>query len=196
MADALRLAVDTEDVRLVITTGDNIYAGRKLLGIPIGATGDEDDDWFFTYFQPYRYILNRVPVYPSIGNHDAAESEDCDDRAQVEDNFYICERIVGRGGGRPRVARTGAVLPVPLRLGHRVSSASTRRRKAFFKGHRLFEFPKHWTFVDGVAARDASRHDVAHSVRAPSAVQRRAAAPQHEGDGAASCRCSIAPAWR
>src|SRR5919199_2290429 len=76
VADAMRLAVDTEGVRLVLTTGDNIYAGKKLLGIPIGQTGDEDDDWFFTYFQPYRYVINRVPVYPSIGNHDAAESEE------------------------------------------------------------------------------------------------------------------------
>jgi len=95
VADALRLAVDTEQVRVVLTTGDNIYAGKKLFGIPIGQTGDEDDDWFFTYFQPYRYVINRVPVYPSIGNHDSAESEECDDRAQGEDNFYICGRISG-----------------------------------------------------------------------------------------------------
>jgi len=46
IADALRYAFDTQDVRLVITTGDNIYAGSKLFGLPIGATGDEDDDWF------------------------------------------------------------------------------------------------------------------------------------------------------
>jgi hypothetical protein len=49
--------------------------------------------WFFTYFQPYRYVINRICVYPSIGNHDTAETEDHDDRAQVEDNFYIRERI-------------------------------------------------------------------------------------------------------
>jgi tartrate-resistant acid phosphatase type 5 len=48
IADMLERAVDADDVRLIITTGDNIYAGSKLFGIPIGATGDEDDDWFFT----------------------------------------------------------------------------------------------------------------------------------------------------
>ena len=67
--------------------------GKRLLGLPIGATGDEDDDWFFTYYQPYRYVINRIPVYPSIGNHDADETEERDDRAQVEDNFYLRERI-------------------------------------------------------------------------------------------------------
>jgi hypothetical protein len=131
----------------VLTTGDNIYAGRKLLGIPIGATGDEDDDWFFTYFQPYRYIINRVPVYPSIGNHDAAESEDCDDRAQVEDNFYICERIAGEeASGR---ASHGPGLFYRVRYGAEIEFVCIDTSKeGFFKGHRLFEFPKHWTFVD------------------------------------------------
>ena len=147
VADALRLAVDTEDVRFVLTTGDNIYAGRKLLGIPVGSTGDEDDDWFFTYFQPYRYILNRLPVYPSIGNHDAAESEDCDDRAQVEDNFYICERISGEeASGR---ASHGPGLFYRFRYGADIEFLCIDTSKeGFFKGHRLFEFPKHWTFVD------------------------------------------------
>jgi hypothetical protein len=56
IADALTHAVDTEDVRLVITTGDNIYAGSKLFGVPIGATGDEDDDWFFTC----HFLLARI----------------------------------------------------------------------------------------------------------------------------------------
>ena len=56
-----RGSVDREGVRLLLTTGDNIYAGRSLLGIPLGSTGDEDDDWFFTFFQPYRYLINRIP---------------------------------------------------------------------------------------------------------------------------------------
>src|SRR3954469_20930198 len=147
IADALQRAVAAEGVRLVITTGDNIYAGSKLFGIPIGATGDEDDDWFFTYFQPYRYILNRVPVYPSIGNHDAAESEECDDRAQVEDNFYICERISGEeASGR---ASHGPGLFYRFRYGADIEFLCIDTSKeSFFKGHRLFEFPKHWTFLD------------------------------------------------
>jgi tartrate-resistant acid phosphatase type 5 len=147
IADALWRAVDSEGVRLLLTTGDNIYAGKKLFGIPIGATGDEDDDWFFTYFQPYRYILNRIPVYPSIGNHDAAESEECDDRAQVEDNFYIRERIAGEeAAGR---ASFGPGLFYRVRYGARIEFICIDTSKeSFFKGHRLFEFPKHWEFVD------------------------------------------------
>ena len=91
-----------------------------MLGIPIGGTGDEDDDWFFTYFQPYRYIINRIPVYPSIGNHDADETEERDDRAQVEDNFYLRERILGEEAAGRASFCPGLVLPVPLRIRHRV----------------------------------------------------------------------------
>jgi tartrate-resistant acid phosphatase type 5 len=154
VADALRLAVDTHDVRLVLTTGDNIYAGKKLLGVPIGATGDEDDDWFFTYFQPYRYIVNRVPVYPSIGNHDGAESEECDDRAQVEDNFYICERISGEEGtGR---ASFGPGLFYRVRFGADIEFICIdTSREGFFRGHRLFELPKHWEFLEAAFSERA-----------------------------------------
>jgi tartrate-resistant acid phosphatase type 5 len=153
VADALRRAVDTEDVRLVLTTGDNIYAGKKLFGVPVGATGDEDDDWFFTYFQPYRYVINRVPVYPSIGNHDANESEDCDDRAQVEDNFYLVERTSGQ-----EAAGRGSFTPglfYRVRYGSRVEFICIDTSKeSFFAGHRLFEFPKHWDFVEASLPAD------------------------------------------
>jgi tartrate-resistant acid phosphatase type 5 len=147
VADALRRAVDAEGIRLVLTTGDNIYATKKLLGIPIGSSGDEDDDWFFTYFQPYRYIINRIPVYPSIGNHDAAESEDGDDRAQVEDNFYIGERISGEeAAGR---ASFGPGLFYRVRYGSDIEFICIDTSKeAFFGRQRLFEFPKHRAFVD------------------------------------------------
>ena len=147
VADALRHAVDGEGIRLVLTTGDNIYAGKRLLGIPVGATGAEDDDWFFTYFQPYRYIINRIPVYPSIGNHDAAESEDVDDRAQVEDNFYLGQRIAGEEAvGR---ASFGPGLFYRVRYGSDIEFVCIDTSKeSFFRGHRLFEFPKHWEFVE------------------------------------------------
>ncbi|MCI0489321.1 MAG: metallophosphoesterase [Blastocatellia bacterium] len=83
IAETLRKAVDSRDVRLILTTGDNIYRGSGQ------GSGDEDDDWFFTYFQPYRYIINRVPVFASFGNHDEGESEDMDDRDQLYDNLYV-----------------------------------------------------------------------------------------------------------
>jgi tartrate-resistant acid phosphatase type 5 len=147
VARALQRAVETETVRLVITTGDNIYAGSKFLGIPIGQTGREDDDWFFTYFQPYRYLINRIPVYPSIGNHDANESEDCDDRGQVEDNFYICERMSGEEAAGRASFTPG--LFYRFRYGSDIEFVCLDTSKeGFFKDHRLFEFPKHRAWVD------------------------------------------------
>jgi hypothetical protein len=156
VANALNHAVNTENVRLIVTTGDNIYAGSKFLGIPIGQTGREDDDWFFTYFQPYRYVINRVPVYPSIGNHDASESEDCDDRGQVEDNFYICERMAGE-----EAAGRASFVPglfYRFRFGAEIEFICLDTSKeGFFKDHRLFEFPKHWTWVESsFPARDGN----------------------------------------
>ena len=64
VAEALIAAATRHDIRLMLTTGDNIYA-KTFLGIPVSSSGDEDDDWFFTYFQPYRYLINRFPVFPS-----------------------------------------------------------------------------------------------------------------------------------
>jgi tartrate-resistant acid phosphatase type 5 len=75
-------------LRFIITTGDNIYhEGLR--------SGDVDDHWFFTYFQPYRYVINRIPVFPCIGNHDTAETkfESSDDRKEIYDNFYIRPRF-------------------------------------------------------------------------------------------------------
>ncbi|HUQ87244.1 MAG TPA: metallophosphoesterase [Vicinamibacterales bacterium] len=147
VAHALRRMVDTEDVRFMLTTGDNIYARVRVFGVAVGGTGDEDDDWFFTYFQPYRYVINRIPVYPSIGNHDADETEERDDRAQVEDNFYLNERIKSEeAAGR---ASFGPGLFYRFRYGSDIEFVCIDTSKeSFFRGYRLFEFPKHWEFVD------------------------------------------------
>ena len=147
VADALRHAVDREGVRLILTTGDNIYATKKLFGISVTASGDEDDDWFFTYFQPYRYILNRIPVYPSIGNHDADESEACDDRTQVEDNFYLCERLAGEEAAGRASFRPG--LFYRFRYGSDIEFVCIDTSKeAFFRSDRLFALQKHWEFLE------------------------------------------------
>ena len=147
VAHALTRIVDSENVRLLITTGDNIYAGRRILGLVTGDTGDEDDDWFFTYFQPYRYIINRIPVYPSIGNHDAEETEERDDRAQVEDNFYLRERIKSEeAAGR---ASFGPGLFYRFRYGSDIEFVCIDTSKEdFFRGKRLYEYPKHWDFIE------------------------------------------------
>jgi tartrate-resistant acid phosphatase type 5 len=166
IAAALQRAADLEAIRLLITTGDNIYAGSKFLGIPVGETGLEDDDWFFTYFQPYRYVINRVPVYPSIGNHDASESEECDDRGQVEDNFYICERMAAdEAAGR---ASFNPGLFYRFRFGSDIEFVCLDTSKeSFFRNHRLFDFPKHRAFIEAAFAGPGPRWRIPFSHHPP-----------------------------
>jgi tartrate-resistant acid phosphatase type 5 len=148
VAAALTKAVDdkaSKNIRLILTTGDNIYA-KKFLGIPVGNEGDEDDDWYFTYYQPYRYIINRVPVYPCIGNHDSGETEDRDDRAQLVDNLYIDQRTAGEeAAGR---ASVDPGLFYRFRFGSEIEfiCIDTSKEPAVFK-KRLFEHPDHVEFI-------------------------------------------------
>jgi hypothetical protein len=108
VAQDLEKSVDMLDARFILTTGDNIYAKRRF-GIIVTASGDEDDDWFFTYYQPYRYVINRVPVYPSVGNHDS-DTEAREDREALVDNAYMKERIrrlntpIAGGSAQPPMA--------------------------------------------------------------------------------------------
>jgi len=91
VAEVLDRLVQGHDVRFVVSLGDNIYIGEE--GLVDSESGGEDDDWYSSYFQPYRYALARVPVFPAIGNHDTTETEGSDDRAQMEDNFHTRERF-------------------------------------------------------------------------------------------------------
>jgi hypothetical protein len=155
VAQAMQLAFEQHDARMIVTTGDNIYAGHRILGLPIGGSGDEDDDWFFTFFQPYRYMLNRIPVYPCIGNHDSAETEERDDREQLLDNLYLRERIAGdEPSGR---ASMDPGLFYRFRYGRDVEFFCIDTSKEdFFKGKRLFEYAKHWEWVDQTLTPDAT----------------------------------------
>ena len=91
IAEVLDRAVTDHEVRFVVSLGDNIYQGER--GQIDDESGGEDDDWYSSYFQPYRYVLARVPVYPAVGNHDTTDTEGSDDRAQLMDNFYIEQRF-------------------------------------------------------------------------------------------------------
>lgn len=147
VAAALDKAIDERGVRLVLTTGDNIYAGKTLLGIPVGATGDEDDDWFFTFYQPYRYIINRVPVYPSVGNHDTGETELSDDRQQLIDNFFLNERLTGEeAAGRSSI---GPGLLYRFHYGSDIEFICIdTSRQSFLFGDRFFAHANHASFLD------------------------------------------------
>lgn len=144
VAKALALAADRYDVRFVLTTGDNIYAGSRFLWIT-GSEGDEDDDWFFTFYQPYRYLINRMPFYPCIGNHDTAEMESPDDRDQLLDNLYLRERFAGEDKyGR---ASIGPGLFYRFQFGQDVELVCIDTSKESFFTERLFEVPKHLDFL-------------------------------------------------
>lgn len=156
VAAALERAVDEHDVRLILTTGDNIYRSGNIFDQALGAvfgtegeTGDEDDDWYFTYYQPYRYVINRVPVYPSIGNHDSDETEDKDDRTQLFDNFYIQERVASEAGAADR-ASVGPGLFYRFRFGRDVEFICIDTSKEEFGGKkmRLFDVPHHRQFLE------------------------------------------------
>jgi hypothetical protein len=147
VAAALEKAVDGRGIRLLLTTGDNIYAGKTLLGIPLGATGDEDDDWFFTFYQPYRYIINRIPVYPAVGNHDTGETEASDDRQQLLDNFFLNERFTGEeSAGRSSI---GPGLMYRFHYGADIEfiCIDTSRQSLLF-GDRFFEHRNHASFLE------------------------------------------------
>jgi len=145
VARALVRAVDQHDVRLILTTGDNIYAAKRFL-LWTKDSGGEDDDWFFTFFQPYRYAINRVPVCPSIGNHDTQETEENDDREQVLDNFYLRDRLATEeAAGR---ASLGPGLFYRFRVAEDVEFVCIDTSKEhFFRRGRLFEYPKHQQFL-------------------------------------------------
>jgi hypothetical protein len=95
VAEVMDRLVDGDDVRFVLCLGDNIYVGEQ--GAVDDESGGEDDDWYSSFFQPYRYALARVPFFPAIGNHDTTDTEGSDDRAQLEDNFHLAGRFEGAG---------------------------------------------------------------------------------------------------
>lgn len=147
IASALEAVALQRNVRFIVTTGDNIYAQRKLFGLPVGGQGDEDDDWFFTFYQPYRYLINRMPMYPSIGNHDTAETEAQDDRSQLEDNLYIRERVAADVvAGR---ASRGPGLFYRFRVGANVELIALDTSKdTLLSSDRLFLHPNHRQFLN------------------------------------------------
>ena len=134
IAEALEKAVEQHNVRLVLTTGDNIYRN-----------GDEDDDWYFTYYQPYRYLINRVPVYPTIGNHDAGETESRDDRDQLVDNFYIDERIAGEEAAGRASVDPGLFYRFRYNANVEFICIDSSKEPEVFP-RRLFDHPKHLEF--------------------------------------------------
>lgn len=162
VAAALERAVHQHDVRFLVTAGDNIYLPKQASaeGLPKQesdqGSGDEDDDWFFTFYQPYRYIINRIPVYPTVGNHDSDETEQSDDREQLEDNFFLRTRFSHPEGKR---SSEGPGLYYRFKFGRDIELVSIDTSQASSEDRDYyFELPAHREFLEETFSPRSRRH--------------------------------------
>ena len=153
IADVVEALVAEHDVRFVLSLGDNVYQGEE--GRVDQEGGGEDDDWYSSFFQPYRLAIARVPVFPAIGNHDSADAEGSDDRAQMEDNFHIRERF-------HHGFETASVSPglfyrlrygADLELACLDTSLDTEEERI----HRYFQAPEHEDWLEATFAPSGRR---------------------------------------
>jgi tartrate-resistant acid phosphatase type 5 len=153
IAEVLEHLVQQRGVRLVLGLGDSVYLGEQ--GRVDDESGGEDDDWYSSYFQPYRYVISRVPVYPAVGNHDASDTEGSDDRAQMEDNFHTAERF-GRADGRSSV---GPGLFYRFSYGADVELVCVDSSLAdpTEAAHRFFQDPAHLRWLEETFAAPGPR---------------------------------------
>ena len=144
IAEVLDTVVDSDDVRFVLSLGDNIYKGE--FGAVDDESGGEDDDWYSSFFQPYRYVIAQVPVFPAIGNHDTTDTEGSDDRAQMEDNFHIRERFHGESDR----SSIGPGLFYKLRFGRDVEliCLDTSQDSEDEGVHRFFQEEEHREWLE------------------------------------------------
>jgi tartrate-resistant acid phosphatase type 5 len=151
VAEVLDRLVQDHDVRFVVSLGDNIYRGEQ--GQVDEEGGGEDDEWYSSFFEPYRYAIARVPVFPAIGNHDTADTESSDDRRQMEDNFHVHERF---RDGADR-ASVGPGLFYRLRYGRDLElvCVDTSLDSEDPEVHRYFQAADHREFL---RASFAGRH--------------------------------------
>ena len=159
IADVMERLVADHDVRFVLSLGDNIYQGEQ--GRVDAEGGGEDDDWYSSFFQPYRLAIARVPILPAIGNHDSSDSEGSDDRAQMEDNFHIRERF-------HHGLETASVLPglfYRLRYGAGLELAclDTSLDSEQQEIHRYFQAPQHQQWLHSTFDRRGDRWLIPYS---------------------------------
>ncbi|MDQ6663404.1 MAG: metallophosphoesterase, partial [Acidobacteriota bacterium] len=74
--------------RFVLTTGDNVYADVNV-GFAAAHSGDEDAHWEAKFFKPFEPLLQRIPFYPTLGNHDGNGTENRGDLPVYLDNFFF-----------------------------------------------------------------------------------------------------------
>ena len=176
VAQALERAVDEYDVRVILTTGDNIYAAEALHALDRGLRR-----------RRRRLVLHLLPAVPLRAEPRARsarrsatttreETEEHDDRDQVMDNMYLRERLAGEeAAGR-------ASLSPGLFYKFRASAdiefvCIDTSKESFFRRGRIFEYPKHWEFMQSAfppAAEDPVRWRIPFGHHPPFS-----AGPQH-----------------
>lgn len=184
IARVLERLVDDDAVDLVLTLGDNIY---HLEGESIGGSGAEDDDWYFSFYEPYRFVISRMPVYPTVGNHDSDETEASDDRGQLADNHYTDLRFQASvEDDRSSVELEGDDLPglfYRFSYGRLVEFVCVDTSEAgAFEAERFFDEPEHQPFLDDTF--DAERPDRRRWTIPFSHHPAYCAGPHHENDDA------------
>ena len=135
-------------------------------------------------------MLNRIPVYPCIGNHDTRRREDRDDREQLLDNLYLRERIASdEASGRRRWIPGCSIVSATAVTSS--SSASTRRRRTSSGASASSNIRSTGNGSTRRSMPDAAaRWQFAFCHHPP--VLRGAESPQHRPHGARCCRSSPA----
>ena len=190
-----RLVDDDPGIDLVVTLGDNIYHEEDEA---VGGSGQEDDDWYFSYYEPYRFVISRIPVFPTVGNHDAGETEHSDDRAQMADNHFTDLRFTAEvEADRDSVQLEGGDTPglfYRFSFGRLVEFVciDTSETTDAFETDRWFDDERHQSFLD--AAFDPDRDDRARWLIPFSHHPPYCAGPKH-GNDADQLR-SLVPRYR
>ena len=143
VAHTLEHLAATHPVRFILSLGDNIYHRPDDR---LKQTGDEDDDWYLTFYQPYRYLIDHLPVYPAAGNHDGSDEERSDDRDQLEDNFHLQSRFVpAQASGR---ASLGPGLFYRVRMGRLVELICLDTTWGEERGSHYFDDDEHRRWLE------------------------------------------------
>ncbi|MEK6408578.1 MAG: metallophosphoesterase [Acidobacteriota bacterium] len=148
VAQALEKLVSERGVRLVVMVGDTIYAKS-------GGSGDDDFEWLTTYFQPYRSVIDHIPFYPCMGNHDTSEGflerlfigEKQQDRLALFDNLLVTPRFVSELPPS-REASISPGLFYRFRFGADVELIGFDTSKEEDLSVRMFEFGRHKQWVE------------------------------------------------
>lgn len=146
VAEVLDRLVTDYGVRLVITVGDNVYTGEPARRER--EKGSEDDDWYASFYAPYRYVLGEAPVYPAVGNHDTAENEDSDERTQIADNFHIAQRFGDTDDGWRASAPPGLNYRLTFGADVEFVGIDTTETPGGLRGDYFFQYPQHREFLE------------------------------------------------